>query len=1009
MFPNVHTTVVRARVPFAHAVSADNSENINQFQLMKTHSLIRCLVPAILLLAGTAGSFAQTLTITNGLQLWLRADAGVTTNAGGGVTQWLDQSTNANNAVQPTDIAAPVLVNGALNSRPVLRFDGGDDFLDVADAASLSGTGDVASFFVVRFETFGGRYNAVWAKTVNNLPAPTDIYTQPGSGELTVFRGDGTLNNLTPVSSAPLRENAYLVLGFDVSGSTLTHYVNNQPNGSGVVTLNTADGNTPLKIGTRGDGFTRLRGDLAELLIFDRALSASERTNVFTYLQTKYNLLNLTPNISLATVPAGPNVSVGDVVTLNATASDPDGTVVRVDFLANGVIVATATRPPFSARVTIGSAGSIQFTARATDDKGGIANSAPVNLTAGPAGPTTLPVTSGLQLWLKADAGTTLGLNGGVVQWSDQSGNGNNALQINETLAPIFTNGAVNGQPALRFDGVDDFLEVLDSDSISITNDITTLFIARFADFAAGTFKAIWGKTLVNQPAPTDIYVPSSGRLTFFRGNGTVNGSVVATQPFAVGTYLLGEVEMGGTAVRHYYNGALNGSGTITAPIADANGTLRVGSRADGVTKMKGEIAEILIFNRTLSTADRLSVERYLAEKYAVATLSLTNTPPVVAITSPAGEVLQAPGSATVGASASDSDGSIVSVQFFANGVSLGTDNAAPFGTNLNLTYGGVVTLSARATDNLGMQSVSPAMQVCVQGPGAPLGLVSYWPLDGNANALVGTSGTLVGGPVAAPDRNSVAGGALAFDGTLSQRVQIAGGGGLNNAQRGTISMWVKWAGTQDGDCCGTFGAVLSRQQDGAFSDNIISLSTADPNTAVVRWRQTSAGTVNITGTGIVGNDVWRHIIVTFTETNSELFVDGFSEGIGSGGVLHNNAATALAIGAWAAGGGGFATAAIDDVAIWNRVLTSTEVQALAAQERTPMTLLIAPDCPSIERNGNNVTVRWGSQSILQSATEVSGPYADVIDPLAPPPGFVTSPYATTASDPRRYYRLRSP
>src|SRR5687767_14514364 len=155
---------------------------------MKTH-LIRSGLVVAFLLATTTGR-SQTLSITNGLQLWLRADAGVTTNASGAVTQWTDQTTNANNAVQGTDTAAPLLVNSALNNKPVLRFDGLDDFLDVADSDSLSITGDMSSFFVVRFADFVF-YNAVWGKTAGNFPAPTDIYTVPGSGVLRIYRGDG--------------------------------------------------------------------------------------------------------------------------------------------------------------------------------------------------------------------------------------------------------------------------------------------------------------------------------------------------------------------------------------------------------------------------------------------------------------------------------------------------------------------------------------------------------------------------------------------------------------------------------------------------------------------------------------------------------------------------------------------------------------------------------------------------------------------------------------------------
>jgi hypothetical protein len=258
----------------------------------------------------------------------------------------------------------------------------------------------------------------------------------------------------------------------------------------------------------------------------------------------------------------------------------------------------------------------------------------------------------------------------------------------------------------------------------------------------------------------------------------------------------------------------------------------------------------------------------------------------------------------------------------------------------------------------------------------------------------------MVSNPVPASDRNGVVGGALFFDGTLQQYVQIPGGGGLNNARQGTISMWVNWTGTQDGGVANSFGAVLSRQQNGSFSDDIICLNNADPNSGSVQWRQNS-GTVTITGTGTVANNFWRHVLVTFTETNSELFVDGFSEGTGAGGALHNNWATALAIGAWSGDGQCFASATIDDVAIWNRVLTFDEIQHLIAQDRTPLNLNLSPDLPSVQRSGGSIIVRWGSGAILQKASEVGGPYSDVTG--------AASPYMTNGTGARAFYRLRLP
>src|SRR4051794_23404641 len=101
----------------------------------------------------------------------------------------------------------------------------------------------------------------------------------------------------------------------------------------------------------------------------------------------------------------------------------------------------------------------------------------------------------------------------------------------------------------------------------------------------------------------------------------------------------------------------------------------------------------------------------------------------------------------------------------------------------------------------------------------AQTGLIEHLPLNGDGSAIVGTSGTLVAGPVAATDSFGTPGGALAFSGVSRQYVSIAGGGGLNALQTGTISMYVKWTGPQQAGAA-NFGHVLGRQQNGVFSND---------------------------------------------------------------------------------------------------------------------------------------------------------------------------------------------
>ncbi|MGF1696390.1 glycosyl hydrolase family 18 protein [Vibrio lamellibrachiae] len=79
--------------------------------------------------------------------------------------------------------------------------------------------------------------------------------------------------------------------------------------------------------------------------------------------------VNEVPLAELTSPVAGDIVTEGEVVTLSASASDSDGTVSRVDFLVNGVVVSQATAQPYTAPWTA-VAGTQLFSVIAYDDKG---------------------------------------------------------------------------------------------------------------------------------------------------------------------------------------------------------------------------------------------------------------------------------------------------------------------------------------------------------------------------------------------------------------------------------------------------------------------------------------------------------------------------------------------------------------------------------------------------------------------------------------------------------------
>lgn len=677
-----------------------------------------CLLPSSIILSMilAASAQAQTLTVQDGLQLWLKADAGVSADAEGFVTGWADQTTHANDAFQLNSFLSPKLVPNGVNSKPVLRFDGTDDYLEIVDSDSLSIAGDLTTFFVVKFTDFSN-YRCVWAKTAGNLPGAVDFYTLPSSGQPRVFLGNGQAgdgNNGFVNGSSALRANTWITAGFGVSDTVVTHFLGSQSNGGGAINANIADADTSVLIGTRGDFFTKMKGDIAEIVIYDRALTEAERESVTDYLGQKYNIQNLPPSVTLTAAPAGPVLAAGDTVTLTAAPSDPDGTIAKVQFYVNGTLLATAIAPPYVVQATIDTAGSYSFSAKATDDRDGTADSAPAVRTVAAGTEPILDVMAGLSLWMKADAGVSKDAGDVVTSWTDQSPNHNDATPLDESTAPtLVAAGGPNGKPVLRFDGADDSLTVVDSDSLSFDGDITSFFVMKMEDF--DTYRAVWAKTSVNFPASVDYYLlPGSGVPRFFRGSG--NGTDLRSidgGPLRAGVFELAGFSSEGNTMSQYLNGLSNGSSSGVVGKTDLDNALTIGTREDGVTRMKGDLAEILIYKSALNPADRRKVEKYLAGKYAVPLTTALNTPPTVVLTAPAaGTSFPVSADVPLTATAADADGAIVRVEFLVNGSIAATVVTAPYEASVNFPLAGSPLISVRAYDNLGSVTTSPAVAI---------------------------------------------------------------------------------------------------------------------------------------------------------------------------------------------------------------------------------------------------------------------------------------------------------
>lgn len=166
----------------------------------------------------------------------------------------------------------------------------------------------------------------------------------------------------------------------------------------------------------------------------------------------------------------------------------------------------------------------------------------------------------------------------------------------------------------------------------------------------------------------------------------------------------------------------------------------------------------------------------------------VTNLPPQVALTSPAaGAVLSGPGNFALAASATDADGAVVGVEFYANGGLVGVDTIAPFQVTWTNTAFGGFALTAVALDDVGSRATSAVVNVTVISNRAPTVVITT-----PTNYAVFAPGTSIAISVTASDNDgTVANLRLYGDGVLLTSVNASSlVYGWNNVATGIHSLW---------------------------------------------------------------------------------------------------------------------------------------------------------------------------------------------------------------------------
>lgn len=218
------------------------------------------------------GSFAPSQVANQ--SLWLASTSLDYVNYANGdsVSVWPDLSAGDNNAIQATSAAQPLYTAGSVNSLPSVTFDGTDDALFIEQAI----TAQPSTIFVV------GRYN----NPANDGPyLGHSVDTTMLGYAATDVRMTGSAATLAATRSHPSSFEILSLLVRDAASES-TLFANALSLVSAVNDWTT----TPVTFNRIGldAAAVYLQGDIAEILVYSRALNTSEIAFVHAYLSNKF-------------------------------------------------------------------------------------------------------------------------------------------------------------------------------------------------------------------------------------------------------------------------------------------------------------------------------------------------------------------------------------------------------------------------------------------------------------------------------------------------------------------------------------------------------------------------------------------------------------------------------------------------------------------------------------------------------------------------------------------------
>lgn len=428
---------------------------------------------------------------------------------------------------------------------------------------------------------------------------------------------------------------------------------------------------------------------------------------------------NQPPSVSVTSPANGATYAAGTSIPFSATASDADGTVTRIDLYVDFVWYATAYSDSGSIWLPDAAPGTYTLMATAWDDGGASTTSQSITIIVGSSSesanqPPSVSVTSpangatypaGAAIPFSATASDA----DGTVTWIELYVDSIWYATAYSSTASIWIPDAAPGVYSLTAAAWDDA-------GASTTSASRTVIVESSSEPGNPP-------PSVSQPFSVSVTSPANGAR--YPTGATIPFSATASSAAGIS-----RIELYVDNV--WYATAYSSAHSISLPNAAAGVYTLTATAWDNDGASVTSPGTTLIVG-TSSPPPSLPPP---STPPPAPSEPFSNQPPAVSLTAPAsGAMFTAPAAISLSATASDVDGTISQVDFYANGVLIRTDTSSPYSFSWTNVSAGNYSLTAVARDNAGATTVSSTRDITVKPVGLP-STAAFTPSGNHATAV---------------------------------------------------------------------------------------------------------------------------------------------------------------------------------------------------------------------------------------------------------------------------------